>query len=69
MPVDSKSVQLGEIAALAGSPFDFQATRRIGDPLSDPAIDDAKGYTVSYALFGLGPDAKEVVQDFRGADT
>ena len=68
MPVDSKNVQLGDIVPVAGSPFDFQATKTIKDSLSDPSIDQSKGYAVSLALFGLGPDAKDVVQDFRGAD-
>ena len=68
MPVDKTNVQLGRIVPVAGTPYDFQATRAIGERFSDPTIAEAKGYTVSYALFGLGPDAKEVVKDLRGAD-
>ena len=51
-PVDSTLIPLGEIVALAGSPFDFRKAVRIGERINDDNIQlkYGKGYDHNYVL-------------------
>lgn len=51
-PVDSTLIPLGEIVALAGSPFDFRKAVRIGERINDDHIQlkYGKGYDHNYVL-------------------
>ncbi|SFC80815.1 aldose 1-epimerase [Streptomyces aidingensis] len=46
LPVDDRLIPTGELAPVAGTPFDFTAPRRIGDRLDDghPQLKTAGGY-------------------------
>ncbi|WP_313895977.1 aldose epimerase family protein [Streptomyces sp. YIM 98790] len=46
LPVDDRLIPTGELAPVAGTPFDFTAPRRIGDRLHDghPQLKTAGGY-------------------------
>ena len=51
-PVDSTLIPLGEIASVAGSPFDFRKSLRIGERINDNNIQlkYGKGYDHNYVL-------------------
>jgi aldose 1-epimerase len=51
-PVDDTLIPTGELAPVAGTPFDFTAPRRIGDPLESahPQILLARGYDHNFVL-------------------
>ncbi len=52
-PIDEALIPTGEIRAVAGTPFDFRAPRRIGDQIRDarePQILYARGYDHNFVL-------------------
>ncbi|MEU9830550.1 aldose epimerase family protein [Streptosporangium sp. NPDC048047] len=50
LPVDDTQIPTGELAPVAGTPFDLTAPRRIGDRVDDPAL--GGGYDHCYVLDG-----------------
>lgn len=51
-PVDDTSIPLGEIASVAGTPFDFRTTKRIGEHIEqdDVQLKNGKGYDHNFIL-------------------
>ena len=51
-PVDETLVPTGELAAVAGTPFDFRAPRRVGECIRDghPQLVSGRGYDHNWAL-------------------
>lgn len=55
LPTDPEGVPTGERRAVAGTPFDFTAHRRIGEPdRIDPQVVLARGYNHNFVLPGAG---------------
>ena len=56
-PVDDTLIPTGKLNAVAGSPFDFTSSRRIGDQIDmdHPQIGRGKGYDHNYVLNAEGP--------------
>ncbi|MET8048103.1 aldose epimerase family protein [Streptosporangium sp. NPDC005286] len=50
LPVDSTKIPTGELAPVAGTPFDFTTPREIGDRIDDPLL--GGGYDHCYVLRG-----------------
>jgi len=50
LPVDSTKIPTGELAPVAGTPFDFTTPREIGARIDDPLLDG--GYDHCYVLRG-----------------
>ncbi|GII01039.1 aldose epimerase family protein [Planobispora takensis] len=50
LPVDSTKIPTGELAPVAGTPFDLNAPQRIGDRIDDPLL--GGGYDHCYVLRG-----------------
>ncbi|GGK57585.1 aldose 1-epimerase [Planomonospora parontospora subsp. parontospora] len=50
LPVDSTKIPTGELAPVAGTPFDFTTPRAIGERIDDPAL--GGGYDHCYVLRG-----------------
>jgi len=50
LPVDATQIPTGEIAPVAGTPFDFTSPREIGERIADPLLGD--GYDHCYVLRG-----------------
>ncbi|MFI6508421.1 aldose epimerase family protein [Streptosporangium sp. NPDC050855] len=48
LPVDDTLIPTGELAPVAGTPFDFTAPHRIGERIDDPAL--GNGYDHCYVL-------------------
>ncbi len=53
-PVDEKSIPTGEIADVAGTPFDFRAPKKIGEGINadHPQIKNGCGYDHNFAIDG-----------------
>ena len=51
-PIDDTLIPTGELAPVTGTPFDFTAPRRIGDPLESahPQLLVARGYDHNFVL-------------------
>ncbi|MER6828494.1 aldose epimerase family protein [Streptosporangium sp. NPDC000563] len=56
LPVDATQIPTGEIAPVAGTPFDFTSPREIGERIADPLLGD--GYDHCYVLRG-GMEVRE----------
>ncbi|HEY7690097.1 MAG TPA: aldose epimerase family protein [Dongiaceae bacterium] len=67
-PVDAASIPTGDIAGVAGTPFDFRSARRIGDRIGedDPQLRNGSGYDHNWVVQGGG--AKMPVLAARLAD-
>ena len=58
-PLDNTQVPTGEIAPVAGTPFDFSEEHPIRERFSEVP----GGYDHSYVLFGMGRQAKFIVKN------
>ncbi|CAL5219554.1 g1409 [Coccomyxa viridis] len=58
-PLNETQVPTGEIAAVAGTPFDFTEEH----PISESISEVPGGYDHSYVLFGMGRQAKFIVKN------
>ncbi|MEU3164055.1 aldose epimerase family protein [Streptosporangium sp. NPDC006930] len=56
LPVDATQIPTGEIAPVAGTPFDFTSPHEIGERIADPLLGD--GYDHCYVLRG-GMEVRE----------
>ncbi|KAG1655182.1 hypothetical protein FOA52_004201 [Chlamydomonas sp. UWO 241] len=63
-PVTASLIPTGAIVPVAGTPFDFTKPHAIGG-----RIEEAGGYDHNYVLFGMGPQARFVVQSNGQAST
>jgi aldose 1-epimerase len=64
-PLDDSAIPTGEIAPVAGTPFDFSEAHRIGDAISQVP----GGYDHNYVLFGMGRQAKFIVKAGAASST
>jgi aldose 1-epimerase len=55
--VDDELLPTGEIASVAGTPYDFRAPRRIGERIAELESTPARGYDLCYVLDGKGAPA------------
>jgi len=65
LPVDDVQIPTGEILPVENSTMDFfsgHTPRRIGERIQELPGGETKGYDHNFALFGLGPDAKDKVK-------
>ena len=53
-PKDAEGIPTGEIAPVAGTPFDFQEPQTVGSRIQEVE----GGYDHNYVLHGLGKNAK-----------
>ena len=55
-PADAEAIPTGEIASVAGTPFDFRRPRTLGERIDTdhPQIRSSGGYDVNYVLDGAG---------------
>lgn len=60
-PVDEVQIPTGNISPVKGTPFDFTTPHLIGERMKDVPGEEPGGYDHNYALFNLGPDAKDKV--------
>ena len=69
LPIDGAGIPLGDIAAVAGSSFDFQTPRTLRrDFLQDPQQQIAKGYDHSFVLDAPGIQAEQWAARLSSAD-
>jgi aldose 1-epimerase len=63
-PTDTTQIPTGEIAPVAGTPFDFRTFHAIGERISDtdPQLKIAKGYDHNWVLNRLPGDSTSLVQ-------
>ena len=64
-PLDETAIPTGEIAPVAGTPFDFAEAHRIGDAIGQVP----GGYDHNYVLFGMGRQAKFIVKAGAASNT
>lgn len=60
-------VPSGEFAPVAATIYDFQQPMALGEHVGSPELEWLGGYDNVWALFGLGADAVDAVQDFQVA--
>jgi len=70
-PTDSTLIPTGELASVAGTPFDFQKATKIGARINDsfPQLRQASGYDHNYVITRQGPGlvpAARVVEPVSG---
>lgn len=58
VPIDAAGIPLGGTAPVAGTPFDFRASRRIGDRLRDAHPQIVNGYGYDHAWVLGAPDER-----------
>jgi aldose 1-epimerase len=56
-PIDAKSIPLGDLAPVEGTPFDFNQATRIGTRIGadDPQLKNGNGYDHNYVVDGYQP--------------
>ena len=57
-PADAEAIPTGEIASVAGTPFDFRRSRTLGERIDadHPQLQSSGGYDVNYVLDGGGDE-------------
>ena len=64
-PLDDSAVPTGEIAPVAGTPFDFTEEHPIRERFSEVP----NGYDHSFVLFGMGRQARFIVKHGNASNT
>lgn len=64
-PLDETAIPTGEIAPVAGTPFDFSEEHSIRETIDQVA----GGYDHNYVLFGMGRQAKFIVKNGAASNT
>ncbi|KAG2430642.1 hypothetical protein HYH02_013640 [Chlamydomonas schloesseri] len=67
-PVSDKLIPTGEIAPVAGTPFDFTSPQTIGSRIDKVPGAAPGGYDHNFVLFGMGPQAKFIAKNGMASD-
>ena len=67
--VDAELLPTGELASVAGTPYDFRTPRRIGERIRELEATPARGYDLCYALDGSLATAAALLRDPRSGRT
>ncbi|KAG2438515.1 hypothetical protein HXX76_005066 [Chlamydomonas incerta] len=67
-PVGATLIPTGEIAPVAGTPFDFTSPQTIGSRIDKVPGAAPGGYDHNFVLFGMGPQAKFITKHGMASD-